>query len=1063
MLREILNETRLEYGEKYYTHIAIKNDRYGGGKFCMERKHIAPLYKNCAGYNICEVPFQGYQMFVVDIDHKEEGDVAKSLYDIKEVKKYIRIINNVLKKKGLKDKELDCLYLTKPPYVSGNYVKNGYHIQYPNLFMSIKEMKQVEEELEEKIDGYDKMAGKPWLMYGCCKNDKSGVYTPKTIYTHDGKEEDPDEYFVKNEYLIYDVYEKRIEITAENVKSLYPRILSIVLFFRKPSKLVFEVKDKVNMSVFTTECIEEDSENFEDDEIDELYSQLKDSRFEETNSWSILIYLIRMLGGSLNLALHHSSRGGREYDRKATEDKYNRYNKSFNFSWAKLALKNLLYEDTGKDFSQNKLLFTEKKNNDEYLKQVEYNLVKKNLKYLTEIDEDVIEKDDMYVDEKIYENRERICLVKAPLGSGKSTSVNKYIKSYHKEYDFIIVLTPRQSYARNACQRLRKSTGLDFRCYLDIKKKMLDQDITTKYIVIQVESLLRLNPIYYSNYNTLIIADEIEASLTQLTSMATHKEKHSQNVDTFVKMMTFAKKIICVDAFLSNRTINVFRDLGLFNSKVYHYTKRPRKKQVVLRSSMKSLLYDMRRCLERGEKIVLFSTSNRKLTKTIKRKKGVDVSVLDWLEREFPDKSVCQYTSNYKQDNLTDIQNTWTKCDVLVYTSTITVGLDFNIPDIFSEMFLYANTSSKNLVRDVFQALQRVRNFKNNKLTCFLDDRYYGFNSKSKYPISLKKIKQMEETKSFYVKAFLERYYMPKSERHTTSFPYCPDWLMNLYYFNKLEHHSSIIKMKEMFFAYFDICNYEIVNTDMEIEEDLDENYEIEKEIEYTEIAEITREGYTTLLKKKQRGEPMTTKEKMEYHKYRFHSLLIDDAFNQKECAIVWKTYIKGIGRFYNLATEKALNMNGDKLPEAIQHLILQKDNGNYVEFADTRIFQAIMLKDTCEKLGLPHSCSYGKIIPRGVLEKVIKEMDRKQFESVFSLPKPRKSKKGGDDAFRSGLYTLNKGFEKFSTSKIVRGKRERKGKGGQKADTSDFVLKNTANNEGVNIYDGIKPRDIEM
>jgi hypothetical protein len=68
--------------------------------------------------------------------------------------------------------------------------------------------------------------------------------------------------------------------------------------------------------------------------------------------------------------------------------------------------------------------------------------------------------------------------------------------------------------------------------------------------------------------------------------------------------------------------------------------------------------------------------------------------------------------------------------------------------------------------------------------------------------------------------------------------------------------------------------------------------------IEYKDIREIKIEEYVALLKKNRESEEvegLTTNEWFEYHKWRFHSFIIDETWNEKKCSVMWNKYIQDI------------------------------------------------------------------------------------------------------------------------------------------------------------------------
>ena len=303
-------------------------------------------------------------------------------------------------------------------------------------------------------------------------------------------------------------------------------------------------------------------------------------------------------------------------------------------------------------------------------------------------------------------------VIKAGLGKGKTTASIAHINSH--KYDRIIVLTPRRTFAKSVCNRLNdECKGIEFVMYSNLKGK--DYMIRNPFIVIQVESLNRLE--LNTNDKTLLLCDEVESVLFQMTVSKTHKEKHIQNLDMLERLFRESTKIICLDAFISNRTLTTLRLMNIPYT-YYNYTL-PLEDRTCIRIKEKDkfltkLLLD----LGQNKKIFLFSSSNNTLVSDF----------IPSIKKKYPNKKVIEYHSKFTSLDLTNINDNWKDADVIACTSTITVGCNFDLKDVFDKVYVYANASSKNLVRDIFQATYRIRYIRDKEMIYCIDRRHFGVN-----------------------------------------------------------------------------------------------------------------------------------------------------------------------------------------------------------------------------------------------------------------------------------------------------------------------------------------------
>jgi hypothetical protein len=641
----------------------------------------------------------------------------------------------------------------------------------------------------------------------------------------------------------------------------------------------------------------------------------------------------------------------------------------------------------------------------EYLKEVmdRYynNISEDNIAYNYGIPPD-FESDEKYVDYKVIEGKHKVVAVKSRLGGGKSYAVNEYIKKHQDTYKNIVVITPRRSYARSCTERLRKATGLDFKCYLDLK----EQNIIEPYIVIQAESLWKLDMDLYCGFPTLVVADEIEAFLSQLTVKTTHGEKHSINIRHWEKLVKGAQKMVLLDAFISRKTISTFRNMG--RKPVFHnYTKKA-VQQTFFQSTRLTSFYDqIEQSLINGEKIVIVCTSRKRLCQSpMKPDNTVDEGILPMIRRKFPHKRIKEYHSQYKSDDMTDIQNSWKDCDVLAYTGTITVGLNFDEKDVFNRSFMYVSSCSENYIRDVFQGLFRVRHFSERDLVLFLDDRTFNFKNYMTHPIEHWKIREVLKDK--YSSETNFRSQLSEKWKET------PKWLLELYINNLLEANMSIMRTEDLIHYFLDECNY-IERYDDE-EEEILERLEIattDLNVRYEDIKELTLTEKQKLIKKAERGEGLTDMERLQLRKYSFDTYDTISGMTLEERSLIFPHYISLSKRIiFNLRCEKGIHAEEDRrnmeqlnINEISLARLIDKDS--FIHFSQGRALQLSLIYYITTKLGIRSSHDYNTEIKRGYLEQFLEDFmtdnNIKKYNGAFKM-----RYRGKHKDLNSGIKYLN-------------------------------------------------------
>lgn len=327
-------------GSSGYTHVSM-GTKTGQFYLSASKDHdFYQTYNNIITSNIpvCLAEKQGdYVPLLGDIDIKiEVGDDhqkfknTRTLYTNEEllgtikcfqdaIKKNILITSNddqtkkilTIEDENYPKKILTCVVLEKKPYKSDNFLKNGFHLHFPYLFLDKNKVKNVLiPKIKENIANYkcgngkklfsdhtenpenfiDDVTSKCWLMYGSSKSEHLQPYKLTEIYNHDLTQIQPFKAFTMGQF--FNKEEERIKINESNVMELLPQLLSVSPI----KKEIFNIKTPVELKVPTKIYLKQKLKDIQKEESTETIRQnliqaknllkiLKPSRAVEYNSW----------------------------------------------------------------------------------------------------------------------------------------------------------------------------------------------------------------------------------------------------------------------------------------------------------------------------------------------------------------------------------------------------------------------------------------------------------------------------------------------------------------------------------------------------------------------------------------------------------------------------------------------------------------------------------------------------------------------------------------------------------------------------------------------------------
>lgn len=631
--------------------------------------------------------------------------------------------------------------------------------------------------------------------------------------------------------------------------------------------------------------------------------------------------------------------------------------------------------------------------------------------------------DDEYVNPNIYNSPQKVIIVKAGLGRGKTTACISYINSCKDDFSKIIVFTPRITYAQSISDRLNKETIYnDWTLYND---KTTDYLIENKRVIIQCESLHRLSNVFEDE--TLVIIDEFESFLTSLTSTKTHKKNHEQNLQVFEGLLN-CKKIICLDAFISEKTFTLFKSLN-FSYFYIEYTKKLKERQYIHIKSDKDkdifqtwMNYIINE-ISNGKRMYIYFSSIKKLE-----------IFRQYVDKNLPDIKYLHYSSIHK-GSLINVNTLWSSVDLILTTGTITVGVNYDIRNHFHSIGIYASATSKNLVRDMFQSSYRIRHLIDDLMIFGLDQAHYGINVAT----SIDEIRKSLDDK---ISLQISTYEQLHLKKHPNSQNF--GWLKELFIHNIFEFNSSIMKLEDEFYHYLNECNYiecdimNVVEMDLMCDEDLKSTTYM-----YKDIPSISVDTMKIL-----RRQPIKTDlEKLQLEKF-FFQQSVQEIENKDDEQCLWSLYIDyGRSKFRNIKHEKQLvneTLNLSSIIDTTLPII-----------ADSMGIKLKTIRKISSWYGLDHSQDITKIIPTKKLETLIPlfRENIKQIYTAFELRETRSKKE--DWSIRKITTITNMVLSKWGYTKIKKKSRKKDGNSrGVQTDISDYIVENTVD---MDVYEHIK------
>jgi hypothetical protein len=294
--------------------------------------------------------------------------------------------------------------------------------------------------------------------------------------------------------------------------------------------------------------------------------------------------------------------------------------------------------------------------------------------------------------------RVRTLIVKAPMKIGKTKALKEHIEKYYKKENIIIV-SFRKTFSSDI-----KSKFKDFELYSEINKR-IDMK-KNKKIIIQVESIHRIDLTTVKKENTVLILDEVESILEQFMNK---QENIRESFNKFSWLIKNVENLIAMDANISGRTYNVLKYIrGIEGMHLHMNTYRNiTETEWLLTHEYETWLDMLVRYMRIGKRLAIPTNSKRQakiIYEIIKRNyiEEKDTNEILLLTAETSEKDKIKLFSNINEE--------LKKYNIFIYTPTLTAGVSFETEHFDIVFGLFSNESCTVYTCD--QMLGRIRNVK---------------------------------------------------------------------------------------------------------------------------------------------------------------------------------------------------------------------------------------------------------------------------------------------------------------------------------------------------------------
>jgi len=284
-----------------------------------------------------------------------------------------------------------------------------------------------------------------------------------------------------------------------------------------------------------------------------------------------------------------------------------------------------------------------------------------------------------------------IQVIQSPMGTDKTGKLCQYIKD--TQAPSATFTSPRRTFTRSCTARFRQQ-GIAVKSYLEGNISEKDD-----FVIISAESLRQLKTVC-----RILAVDEGTAMMRQMNS-GLHKDALSDNQQMLITFIRNSPRIIFMDAHIDPRVLILIHLLR--PDELIHYqinTIKKRKDWVAYPLDEITMYNQLSHDLKQGKNVEIICGSEKYAEQYIEP--IVKAAVGDDKYRFYHSKG-----RRVEAGELDHVDSTWSKLRVLMFTSTITQGINYTSRH-FNSAYVFGHSQS-NTVDEIGQMMGRVRDLVN--------------------------------------------------------------------------------------------------------------------------------------------------------------------------------------------------------------------------------------------------------------------------------------------------------------------------------------------------------------
>lgn len=314
--------------------------------------------------------------------------------------------------------------------------------------------------------------------------------------------------------------------------------------------------------------------------------------------------------------------------------------------------------------------------------------------------------------ERLAERKERTLLcLHASLGTGKTEVLRRILDRMGRSS--VAAFSPLISLTKDLARRL------SLPCYLDLEGKI------RRSCAVTVNSLSRLQGEDAPFDPSIVFLDEIESirkAMTNAHFQAQMRTERKDLYDAFARMLGEARLVVACDAFLSEETALWLSSLVGRPAEMVTHVSTDRRCWIDCRTEAE--------LVTRAEALVLGGKNVVIATNSIGKAKALGKRFSPYVKED----ELLVYHSEITKDvraTLENVNETWAKARVVIYSPAVSSGVSFDVPDHFEAVFSVWSHHVEGLsADDFFQQVLRVRRPKTNAVFYYVASSFHVPKSK---------------------------------------------------------------------------------------------------------------------------------------------------------------------------------------------------------------------------------------------------------------------------------------------------------------------------------------------